>query len=79
MDLINLLQSKHKKTIKIEGMHCEHCAKKVENTLKKIKEIEKVKVNLSKNEAIIISKTEIDNKTIQDSFKELDFKIINVK
>ena len=48
--------SKNKKTISIEGMHCEHCAKKVENTLSSIEGVNKVKVNLSKKEAIIISK-----------------------
>lgn len=68
-----------KKVITIEGMHCNHCAKKVETTLKNINGVDKVKVNLSKKEATIISKVEISNQTIQDSFKELDFKIIDIK
>lgn len=68
-----------KKIITIEGMHCEHCAKKVSETLKNIPNINKVKVNLSKKEATIISKVEIDNQTIQDSFKELDFQITSIK
>ena len=44
---------KYKKTISIEGMHCEHCAKKVEETFKSIEGVNKVKVNLLKKEAII--------------------------
>lgn len=68
-----------KKVITIEGMHCDHCAKKVETTLKSINGIDKVKVNLPKKEATIISKVEIDNQAIQDSFKELDFKIVDIK
>ena len=32
-----------------------------------------------KKEAIIISKTIIDDQTIKDSFKELDFTITNIK
>lgn len=68
-----------KKVITIEGMHCEHCAKKVEGALKSITGVNKVKVNLLKKEAIIFSKIEIDNQTIQDSFKNLDFKIINIE
>lgn len=71
--------SKNKKTISIEGMHCEHCAKKVENTLSSIEGVNKVKVNLSKKEAIIISKSIIDDQTIKDSFKDLDFTITNIK
>ena len=70
---------KYKKIISIEGMHCEHCAKKVEERFKTIEEVQKVKVNLSKKEAIIIYKTELDNKTIENSFKDLDFKITNIK
>ena len=69
----------NKKTISIEGMHCEHCAKKIEETLKNIPNVNKVKVNLSKKEAIITSKSIIDDQTIRDSFKDLDFTITNIK
>lgn len=69
----------NKKTISIEGMHCEHCAKKIEETLKNIPNVNKVKVNLSKKEAIITSKSIIDDQTIKDSFKDLDFTITNIK
>ena len=69
----------NKKTISIEGMHCEHCAKKIEEPLKNIPNVNKVKVNLSKKEAIIISKSIIDDQTIKDSFKDLDFTITNIK
>lgn len=74
-----MFNKSNKKILTIEGMHCDHCAKKVETTLKSINRVDKVKVNLAKKEAIIISKVEIDNQTIQDSFKELDFTIINIK
>lgn len=70
---------KYKKIISIEGMHCEHCAKKVEETFKTIEGVNKVKVNLSKKEATIISTIELNNKNIEDSFKDLDFKITNIK
>ena len=60
-------------------MHCQHCANKVKETLQTIPGVDKVKVNLSKNEAIITYKKEIDNQLIQDSFNNLDFKIISIK
>lgn len=69
----------NKKIINIAGMHCQHCANKVKETLQTIPGVDKVKVNLSKNEAIITSKKEIDNQLIQDSFNNLDFKIISIK
>ena len=42
-----------KKLIEIEGMHCEHCQKKVEDTLCSIPEVEEVSVNLDKKNAKI--------------------------
>ena len=33
--------------IKVEGMHCMHCAAKVENTLKAIKGVKRAKVDLT--------------------------------
>lgn len=69
----------NKKIINIAGMHCQHCANKVKETLQTIPGVDKVKVNLSKNEAIITYKKEIDNQLIQDSFNNLDFKIISIK
>ncbi len=47
-----------KYVIKIEGMHCEHCAKKVEEELKEFQ----CRVNLKKKEALIQG----------DSIKEVD-------
>ena len=46
--------------IKIEGMSCEHCAKKVSQNLLTIKGVKKVKVNLKEKEAIISSKEPLD-------------------
>lgn len=74
-----MFSKKYKKIVSIEGMHCEHCAKKVTETLNSIEGVNKVKVNISKKEATITSKIELDNKTIEESFKDLDFKITNIK
>ena len=42
-----------KKEIKIDGMHCEHCAAKVENALASLDGVKKVKVKLVKGLAKI--------------------------
>lgn len=39
--------------LKIEGMTCQECVKKVNNSLKKIKGVKKVAVNLQNGEAIV--------------------------
>jgi copper chaperone CopZ len=65
-----------KQIVKIDGMHCEHCAKRVEECLSSIPEVKKVKVNLNKKEAAITASQEIDLKAIKESLKETDFKVI---
>ena len=69
---------KEKKKIKIEGMHCSHCVKRVEDALSSIENVKKVKVNLSKGEAEIISEKEINNDLIKDKITELDFKVTDI-
>lgn len=50
-----------KKLIEIEGMHCEHCKKKVEDTLYSIPEVEEATVNLYKKNAKITLNEEVDD------------------
>ena len=67
-----------KKTIKIEGMHCEHCAKKVENALSELDNVKKAKVNLKKQEASLVLEKEIDNKVLTEAIENLDFKVTDI-
>jgi len=55
-----------KKLVEIEGMHCENCAKKVENVLYGLPEVESVEVNLSDKNAKIILNKEVDDLLIAD-------------
>ena len=53
-------------TIKVNGMMCEHCKKKVEKTLKGIKGVKKIKVNLDNKEVSFVFKEEkVDINTIK--------------
>lgn len=42
-----------KETLKIEGMTCDHCVMHVTNALEAIEGVEKAKVSLKKNEALV--------------------------
>ena len=55
-----------KKLVEIEGMNCENCAKKVENVLYGLPEVESVEVNLSDKNAKIILNEEVDDLLIAD-------------
>ncbi len=60
--------------VKIEGMHCEHCAKKVEDSLMSLDNVSKVKVNLKNESAKISFKTkDIDEEKIKSIISELGY------
>lgn len=68
-----------KTVLKIDGMHCEHCAKKVENALLNLDSVVKVKVNLAKKEVIISSNLRLDNDLINKLLTDLDYQLIDIK
>ncbi len=72
----NMFNKKERKIIKVEGMKCDHCAKKVEEALLLIPGVLKVKINLNKKEVIITSNKDIDDSIIKQSIEKLDYKVI---
>ena len=62
-----------KKIVGIEGMSCSHCAKKVEDALYGLPEIEDVKVNLDNKNAEIEFSSEVDDKIISNLIKSVGF------
>ena len=67
-----------KKTWKIDGMSCEHCAKKVELALKSIAEVKKVKVHLKKKETIIILDATVENQVLTSTIENLGYQVIEI-
>ena len=59
--------------VNIEGMSCSHCAKRVEESLKKIKNVKSVKVNLDKKNSTVTYKSEINIDDIKREIENLDF------
>ena len=64
-----------KKIIEIKGMMCEHCEKKVEDTLKSLN-IQNPKVSHEKNTAIV--KTDLDDATIINAIKNVGYTVISI-
>ena len=67
------------KIISIEGMHCAHCSKRVEEALKNIKEVKSVKVNLEEKNAEVILKTDIANETLKAAVEDIGFEVTGVE
>ena len=63
-------------TIKVNGMMCEHCKKKVEKTLKGIKGVKKIKVNLDNKEVSFAFKEEkVDINTIKQAIVQQGYEV----
>ncbi len=59
-----------KKTIKIDGMGCEHCIKSVKDALGEIKDLKILEVKIGKVEVEI--KDELEEKVTEEIVKKLD-------
>ena len=66
-----------KKEIIIKGMKCEHCKEKVINTLEKIDNVEKIKIELNSGKTIIYYKNSLDMDTISKEINKLGYEIVN--
>lgn len=64
------------KTIKVEGMHCEHCKMSVEKVLKNIDGVESAEVSLEKKQAVITMSKEVSNDVIKAVIEEEGFNVV---
>ena len=60
-------------------MSCDKCAQKIKLSLESIPEINKVKVNLSANEATIYYKDEVNDEDITRKIETLDYKVTGIR
>ena len=66
------------KTIKISGMHCEHCVLAVTKTLKALPGVKDVEVSLEKGEAVASIPEVINDSIIKTSIEALGFEVKNI-
>ena len=65
-----------KKTIKVDGMHCNHCKMRVEKALKKLPGVTSAIVDLETKSAEIESDSEIEDAAIKTAIDDIGFKVI---
>lgn len=68
-----------KKTINIEGMHCEHCKKRVENALSKIDGITGAEVSLENSCAVVECSSDVKNDLFIEAIGDLGFDVMNIQ
>ncbi|WP_026834923.1 heavy metal translocating P-type ATPase [Eubacterium xylanophilum] len=76
---LNLKEDKkkmNKKTIKVEGMMCEHCENRVKKTLEAIDGIEAVTADHKKNTVVMEMSKDVDESVIKAAIEDQDYKFI---
>ncbi len=66
-----------KKVVKIKGMTCGHCQKRVEDTLNNLEGLE-AKVNLKKEEALITVNGEWNGQTVREAIGEAGYEVVSI-
>ena len=66
----------NKKIIMVEGMHCEHCASKVEESLKKVQGVKSVKVSFKDSKVILKYNGDLDLGSISKIISDLGYSVV---
>lgn len=66
-----------KKTIKIDGMHCEQCRNRVMRCMNEIDGVVS-KVNLRKKEAVIFYEEEVDDEIIRQAIENIGYEVLEI-
>ena len=66
------------KTIRIEGMQCNHCKMTVEKALNSMEEVTRVEVSLENKKAVIELNKEIENDKIKNVILEAGFEVTEI-
>lgn len=72
-------EKRKKKIIGVEGMHCEHCAEKIEKALEELSDVEKVKVDLKKKNVTVFYENDVDSLLLQKTIEDLDYVVTGIK
>jgi len=64
------------KIIKVEGMSCGHCEKRVENALKELNKVEIIEISADKNQVIINIDDNKDLEEVKEAIEDAGYEVI---
>ncbi len=64
-------------TITISGMHCAHCAKRVETAFGNLAGVTKVHADYASGKVEIVSKSPLDSATLKSVTEELGYTLVD--
>ncbi|AYD40345.1 heavy-metal-associated domain-containing protein [Clostridium fermenticellae] len=68
-----------KKKVFIEGMSCKHCVAHVEEALKELDGVKKVKVSLDDKNAVVDFKDEIEDSAIKAAVEDAGYDVVKIE
>lgn len=67
-----------KKVMKIDGMTCAHCEKRVMNTLSDIEGVENVVVNLGDHSASFEADERVTDEILKEAIDDADYDVVEI-
>ena len=67
------------KTILIEGMHCGHCSKRVEEALKSLNGVKSVTISLEEKNAEVVLKKDVEDEVLKGAIEDIGFGTVDIK
>lgn len=71
-------EQKMKKTLRIEGMMCEHCEMTVKKALESIDGVESAAPSHTNNEAIVELSKEVNDEVLKEAVEAKDYKVVEI-
>ena len=68
-----------KKIVHIDGMCCDHCAKRVENALSAVTNVVSADVKLKKKCAVVRSREEVDDEQIKKVVTDAGYSVVQIE
>lgn len=66
------------KTLKVEGMSCKHCVMHVKEALLAVEGVNDVSIDLAKGQALVKTKTAVDDASLKSAVEEAGYTVINI-
>ncbi len=67
------------KTMKIEGMMCEHCEARVKKTLEAIPQVDAAEVSYKAGTAVVTLNAEVGDDVLKKAVEDQDYKVLGIE
>ena len=66
------------KVLKIDGMMCPHCERRVKKTLEALPQVQEAQVNWQEGTAVVTLQEKVDDSILKKAVEDQDYPVINI-